>query len=518
MTEPFNSQSTRPISRESWFEHPTAHRSHAHLRRNGRTALRVMKFGGTSVGDASCIRRVIEIVRNHTQQGQMVVVVSAMSNVTNKLIEAALQAEMGQQKNAMSILSELRLRHQSALSELISSAVECGRISQRMDDLFEECARICESTAQRGELTPQIRDSISGMGERLSAPLIAGALTAEGLASEAIDASELVITDSYHGAADPILEITQERCEARLRPLLQSGIIPVITGFIGATKDGAVTTLGRGGSDYSATTLGEALQADEVVIWTDVDGMFTADPRLVPEASTIPEISYREAAELAYFGAKVLHPKTLRPVMRSGIPVWIRNTFSPEGVGTKITPTGHPCHDGVKALAAVAEAALITLTGFGQENAPEIIKRVLTATAAIRADVLLISRSAPGDCLRVVLEASSVQRAMPALQREFHADPAFSGSPQVNIESAISVLTVVGLNLTAVREIVTRAVAELRKDNIEVLALEDGSSDCNISFVIQRKDVQAALTTTHREFQLQNLNSPRNESFTAWQW
>ncbi len=516
MTDQSNGFGTRSKSRESRFEHAAPHRGgHVHPRRNGRPALKVMKFGGTSVGDASCIRRVIEIVRKHAQHGPIVVVVSAMSNVTNRLIEAALQAEMGERKNAVNILAELRLRHQVALTELIASEIERDPISRRMDQLFEECNRLCERTADCGELTLPLRDSISGMGERISAPLIAGALRAQGLASESIEASELVVTDSYHGAADPILEITQERCEARIRPLLQSGVIPVITGFVGATEQGAMTTLGRGGSDYSATTLGAALQADEVVIWTDVDGMFTADPRLVPDASTIPEISYREAAELAYFGAKVLHPKTLRPVMHSGIPVWIRNTFAPEGVGTKITPTGHPCHDGVKALAAVAEAALITLTGFDEGDVPEIIKRALAATDAIRADVLLISRSMQGDGLRLVLAASSAQRAVHALEREFDDSGAHS-IPQVKVDGAISVLTVVGLNLTAVREIVTRAVAELRKDNIEVIALEDGSSECNISFVIQRKDVQTALVTTHREFQLQNLNTPRNESVTAW--
>src|SRR6202041_4171554 len=187
-------------------------------------------------------------------------------------------------------------------------------------------------------------------GERLSAPLVAAALQECGVETEAIEATELIVTDGYHGAAEPAIDRTRERCEVRLRPLLQKGIVPVVTGFIGATPEGVLTTLGRGGSDYSATILGAALDADEVIIWTDVDGLMTADPRVVDGACTIPEISYREAAELARFGAKVLHPKTLRALTQCRVPLWIRNTFKPHSPGTRITPAGSAISGGVKGL------------------------------------------------------------------------------------------------------------------------------------------------------------------------
>ena len=199
------------------------------------------------------------------------------------------------------------------------------------------------------ELTLRARDAISSLGERLSAPLVAAALASRGIEAEAIEATELVVTDSNHGAAEPQMETTRQRLRSPLRPLLQRGIVPVVTGCLGATAEGVLTTLGRGGSDYSATILGAALEADEVIIWTDVDGVLTADPRLVSGANTIPEISYSEAAELAFFGAKVLHQKALRPLMRSEIPVWICNTFAPERRGTKITPSGSQNSGGVKA-------------------------------------------------------------------------------------------------------------------------------------------------------------------------
>jgi aspartokinase/homoserine dehydrogenase 1 len=302
--------------------------------------LRIMKFGGTSVGDASSIQKVVEIIRGASRDGDLVVVVSAMSGVTNQLIEAATQSALGDRLSVATIFHELRKRHVAVVDALIHSAAERSRIGCEMDRLFQEGEQLCQSTMRMSELTPATRDSISSLGERLSAPIVAAVLAEYGVASEAIEATALIRTDSCHGAADPHMDVTRKLCHERLGPLVQKGVVPVVTGFIGATVDGVLTTLGRGGSDCSATILGAALDADEVIIWTDVDGLMTADPRLVPDASTIAEISYQEAEEMAHLGAKVLHPKTLSPVTQSGIPLWIRNTFAPERAGTKITPAG----------------------------------------------------------------------------------------------------------------------------------------------------------------------------------
>jgi aspartate kinase len=223
--------------------------------------------------------------------------------------------------------------------------------------------------------------------------MVAAALSEHGVPTEAVESTELIATDCYHGGADPLMDQTQARSKARLRPLLDNGIVPVVTGFIGATDSGVLTTLGRGGSDYSATILGAALSADEVIIWTDVNGVLTADPRLVPEARTIPEISYLEASELAYFGAKVLHPKTLRAVAQAGIPVWIRNTFAPEQAGTKITPRGRSNGGGVKALTAIRDVALISVGGPGIVGVPDVVGRTFSTTAEVHASILLISQS-----------------------------------------------------------------------------------------------------------------------------
>ena len=464
-----------------------------------RRPLSIMKFGGTSVGDAECIRRVVQIIQDGSAASDVVVVVSAMSGVTNKLIEAANLAAAGDPDGATTLLQVLRRQHEVAVEVLIPNPVARDYVAQTMSELFDECQRGCESTALLGKLMPRMQDFISSMGERLAAPLVAAALAAHGVESEAIVATELVVTDSYHGAAEPNMEVTRKRCRARLRPLLAKNVIPIVTGFIGATEGGVLTTLGRGGSDYSATILAAALNADEVTIWTDVDGMFTADPHLVPGATTIPEISYREAAELAYFGARVLHPKTLRPVMQCGIPVWIRNSFAPERAGTKITPDGHAIDCGVKALTAVNDAALITFVRPGADSIPEVISRTVATTAAVRAEALLISCSPSRDRICVVVAAAFAQRTAAALRREFA--PNLGHAENVTVDFTVAVLTVVGQNLFELTAIVGRALENLSRKNVTIIATGQGASECNVSFVVPRKDITLALLTTHREIQ-----------------
>src|SRR5260370_639526 len=271
-------------------------------------------------------------------------------------------------------------------------------------------------------LTPRALDAISSLGERLCAPIFASALVELGVKSRAIAATELIVTDTFHGGAEPRMDLTRARCEAALRPLLNEACVPVVTGFIGATSEGVLTTLGRGGSDYSATILGAALGVDEVIIWTDVDGVLTADPRLVPDARTIPEISYREAAELAYFGAKVLHPKTLRAVMPAGIPVWIRNSFAPARPGTRISQQGRSIGGGVKALTAIRDVALISVGGPGIVGVPDVVGRTFSTTAELLPNVLLISQSSSQNDICFIVAAAHAHRPAEPLPPQFPSD------------------------------------------------------------------------------------------------
>jgi aspartate kinase len=332
--------------------------------------------------------------------------------------------------------------------------------------------------------------------------MVAGALAEIGARSESVEATELIVTDASHGGADPRMDATRERSEARLRPLLEQGIIPVVTGFIGAREDHVLTTLGRGGSDYSATILGAALGAGEVIIWTDVDGVLTADPRLVPQARTIPVISYREAAELAYFGAKVLHPKTLKPVVQAAIPVWIRNSFAPERLGTKITPEGQSTGGGVKALTAIRDVTLISLGGPGIVGLPDVVGRTFSTTADVRANVLLISQSSSQNDICFIVSSADAQRTVEALRKEFSQDLAHQKVEHINVDPTIAIVAVVGENMRGIPGIAGKTFSVLGNEHVNIIAIAQGSSESNISFVIEEKTVKTALLAAHREFGL----------------
>lgn len=481
--------------------------SHPQPHGNAKKPLRVMKFGGTSVGDASCIERVADIVRAAASESDVVVVVSAMSGVTNKLVDAANQSELGHRGMVAKIFEELRTRHESAANALITSAERLQSVSLKLHELLQAANALCQDAILRRQLTLRARDSIVGLGERLSAPLVAAALAERAVASEAIEATELVVTDSCHGSAEPRMDLTRERCEARLRPLLRQGTVAVVTGFIGATVDGALTTLGRNSSDYSGTILGAAINADEVTLWTDVDGILTADPRLVPGARSILEMSYSEASGLAELGAKVLHPKTLRPVIQHNIPLSIRNTFAPDRPGTKITAAG-PCRGlEVKALAANGDVALITLRSRDDMVSHSVLSRALSAAEAAQIDVRLVPQSAnsPNDVC-IIVSSAVAESGVDALRREFAQELADKQVERIDLNASVAIVAVVGESTRGLRGLIEHALSALDAENLNVLASVPGSAQSSFSFVVARKDMQAALVSIHRELLLSATN------------
>jgi aspartokinase/homoserine dehydrogenase 1 len=462
----------------------------------------VMKFGGTSVGDAACIRRAVAIVKSAAAQGPIVVVVSAMSGVTNRLIHAAHRAETGEQDFLPALIDELTRQHITTLEALVGESPQRATIAQACQDILNELDRLLRGTSLLRELTPRALDAISGIGERLSAPLVSGAICELGVPSVPVSATEVIVTDPHHGRAEPLMAPTRNRAESRLRPLLDQGIVAVVTGFIAATPDGIQTTLGRGGSDYSATILGAALNAQETVIWTDVDGVKTADPRLVPEARTIAEISYNEAAELAYFGAKVLHPNTLRPVTAAGVPVWIRNTFAPEKPGTKITAEGMLTGGGVKALTAICDVTLITVGGPGIVGLPDVLARSFAATAETRTNVFLVSQSSSQNDICFVISSADEKRALKALRDAFAPEIAEQTVEHVTSNPDIAIVAVVGENMRGIPGVAGRTFSALGRQGVNIMAIAQGSSEYNISLVVQESSMQRALTALHTEFRL----------------
>ena len=469
--------------------------------------MRILKFGGTSVGSAEAFDQVAKIVaRARQQDSQVVVVTSAMSGVTDTLINAAKAAAAGDRKPYREAREDLMAKHQMVAGQLIGDGVERAALGRLFDARLTAFERLCRSVDVLGELTPRGLDVISGTGERLSAPLLAAVLRANGVAAEWVDAAEIVVTDDNFGNADPLIEPTTVHVKSRLQPLLNGGVVPVITGFVGATKDGISTTLGRGGSDYSAAILGAALHADEVQIWTDVNGIMTADPRVVPTARTIPEISYIEAAELAFYGAKVLHPKTILPAVERDIPILVLNTFEPDHAGTLLVKEPKPSKDVAKAITAIKGLTMIIVEGRGMLGVPGIAARTFTAVARAGANVLMISQSSSEQSISFVIREADQDAVIGQLQGEMAREMAHHHIDQVRPLDGIVIVAVVGAAMKGTPGVSARIFGALGEANINVIAIAQGSSECNISLVVARGDADDAVRRIHDAFKLGESN------------
>jgi aspartate kinase len=332
--------------------------------------------------------------------------------------------------------------------------------------------------------------------------MTAAVLREMGLRGVAFDATELIVTDDVHGGARPLSEPTRIKTQAMLLPLLEANGIPVVTGYVAATAKGIPTTLGRGGSDYSATILGAALDASEVIIWTDVNGVLTADPRMVPNAATLDEVSYTEAGELAFFGAKVLHPMTLRPVIESAIPVWIRDSFHPDLVGTKITQTVKPAPQGVKAVTATRDVAMIAIAGPGIIGVPDIAARIFTATASAHANIVMISQSSSQDSICFVVQAADATRTEEALRAALYNDVHQHDLEHIKVIRNVAIVAAVGENMAGTPGIAGRVFSTLGKESINIIAIAQGSSEYNISFLVESSGMEKAVKALHQAFGL----------------
>jgi aspartate kinase len=338
------------------------------------------------------------------------------------------------------------------------------------------------------------------MGERLCARLLAEALVSAGIPAAAIDATQLIITDDTFQAAHPDLSATTQRTRQFLEPVLNSHQVAVVTGFIGATVAGIPTTLGRGGSDYSAALLGAVLAADEVWIWTDVDGVMTADPRLVPEARTIPILSYREVAELAYYGAKVLHPKTIRPVIEAGIGLRVCNTFNPSHPGTRlVSELPAPATGVIKAVTAIRGLQLITIEGRGMLGVPGVAARTFGAVAATGTSVPLISQASSEQSICFAVPVESTRSVIAALQNTFAREIASRDIDRVWATDEVVIITVVGAGMRSTPGVAGRVFMALGDERVNVVAIAQGSSEVSISLLIDAADTRAAVQALHSQ-------------------
>lgn len=460
--------------------------------------LLVMKFGGTSVGSPAAIAHAADLVVEQARDCHVAVVVSAMSQVTNMLLGALDAGSGGDQDALADTLEQLRAKHQTACSELLPASRQLP-VRERTEVIVSEFERLARGMLLLGERPPKAVDAAAPTGERLSSLLLSEVLKAKGVQSESVSGEGLIVTDGVHGAATPLLQETGAMTDAVLRPLLSEGTVPVVTGYNGATREGVATTLGRGGSDFSAAILAAALYADELWIWSDVDGILSGDPTIAEDARLLEEVTYNEAAELAYNGAKVLHAKTLAPVAEAGIPVRIKNSFHPERPGTRISakPAGEP---GVRAVTSLADVVLISIEAADLSiSGAQLMARALQAAARAKVDVLLLSRSSFRQNFCMLVHAREVEAVLDSLREELALELAHGYLHPIGVDRSVGLLAAVGEGMRGTPGLAGRLFTAISRESVNIIAIAQGSSELTIAIVVNQHDLHTAVSAIHKE-------------------
>ncbi|HUE99794.1 MAG TPA: aspartate kinase [Anaerolineales bacterium] len=464
----------------------------------------VMKFGGTSVGSADALTKATQIIKDARKEyAGVVVIASAMSGVTDLLLKCATLASQGNIDSLSSAESSLREKHFAAVGALVKDESLRERTKQQINCLIESLVDLCRAIAVLGEASPRAMDAVASLGERMSVRLLGAVAESTGLKVKVVESNEFIITNSHFQNANPDFEVTTERTRRCLNPLLDEDIVVITTGFIGATPEGIITTLGRGGSDYSAGIIGSVLPAEEVWIWTDVDGVMTADPRLVSSAKTLPEINYSEIAELAYYGAKVLHPKTIRPLVEAGIGLRICNTFNPSHPGTRLIANGHSngkANSGgqvIKAVTAIRKQKLVTIEGRGMLGVPGVAARAFGAVASTGTSVPLITQASSEQSICFAIPTESADQVLDALQKNFAIEISERDIDRVWATEEVAIITAVGSGTRNTPGVAGQIFSKLGDHAINVLAIAHGSSDVSISMVVETEDTECAVQALH---------------------
>ncbi len=467
--------------------------------------LLVMKFGGTSMGSAERIKVAAHIAAEHHANRPVVAVVSAMSKITDLLLACLRQAEAGDQADLEQSLKTLNLRHFEACRELLPQSRQEPALAG-IHGLITEFSRIAKGVMMLGEKPPRSIDEAIAIGERLSALLMAEYLESEGIRAAAVNGAAVIATDSLFGNATPLMQQTRERCATVLQPLLDQRILPVVTGFNGSTLDGRPTTLGRGGSDFSASIVAAALDAAELWIWTDVDGIMTGDPRLVADARVLESVTYNEAAELAYNGAKVLHPRTLAPLVERQIPVWSKNSFAPEKPGTRIVSHSDSPR-GPHAVTSMSDVALVSLEPANSAmSGTKIMARALDALALANVELLAITSSSYRQTFCFLVRHTELNRAIEFLEECLSLEFTHGYLKPIEVDKNVGLLAVVGEGMQGTPGLAGRIFTAISRHKINIIAIAQGSSELTIAIVVHREGLDTAVRAVHEECGLANAS------------
>jgi bifunctional aspartokinase / homoserine dehydrogenase 1 len=473
--------------------------------------LLIMKFGGTSVGSAERMRVAASLAAAEKKKRRVVVVVSAMSKITDLLLDTMRHAEAGDRSGMTRNLEMLLARHEDTCRALLPEDRQ-ERVLSEIRLLVADFERTANGMAMLNERPPRSVDEAVVVGERLSALLVAEYLDSQGTPAEPVHCCDVIVTDAVFGNATPLMDLTRTKAQDKLLPLLEQGILPVIVGFGGATADSRPTTLGRGGTDFSASILSAALDAGELWIWTDVDGIMSADPRLVPDAQVLDEITYAEAAELAYNGAKVLHPRTLAPLADRKIPVWSKNSFAPEKPGTRIVPKVDYA-DGTRAVASMGNVALVSIEPASAElNGVKVMARALDAVARANVEILLLSSSSYRQNFCFLVRQSELDAATAAIESALALELAHGYLAPVQVDRNVGLLAAVGEGMHGKPGLASRIFTAISRANVNIIAISQGSSELTIAVVVRRDGLELAVKAVHAECGLGGVNSAVNSA------
>jgi aspartate kinase len=465
----------------------------------------VVKFGGTSVGAGAQIDQAARIVHS-MREAKPIVVVSAMGGVTDALLQAGEAAVTGETRQREDKLWEIRSRHDQAINELFKDRNIAVSVQETERMIWEEIQKVFTGVSLLREMSTRSRDLVSSFGERLVVPIFAQYLRVLGLEAEPVDARGIIITSEDSDFLLVDFDETRKRCQALIE-MANSGIVPVVTGFICSTPGGVTTTLGRGGSDYSASIIGSCIKADEIQIWTDVNGVMTADPRIVPNARVLERVSYKEAAEMSYFGAKVLHPQTIMPAVDENIPIRIKNTFAPSAPGTLISAETPVRQYSVKTVTSITGTTLVSVEGRGMIGVAGVAGRVFTTTARHRISVLMFSQGSSEQHISLVVNRADGDQTVKALRREFEAEVGRRRIDRISSISDIAIIALVGEGIKGIPGVAARAFGVLGAAEINIMMIAQGSSELNLSIVVRQKDAARAVQLIHEGFELGQLNA-----------
>ncbi|MFM2361816.1 MAG: bifunctional aspartate kinase/homoserine dehydrogenase [Bacteroidota bacterium] len=458
--------------------------------------MKVLKFGGTSMGSASAMKQVIAIVKSKQNGKPVVAVVSAMSGTTDVLLNAGVLAAASDE-SYKELLKKSEERHLETARSSINVQQQSATLSM-LKKLFNEIEDICNGIYLLGELTSRTKDKLMSYGELLSSQLITAAFISDGVNAVWKDARELIVTNANYGNAAVDAALTQQLIDNYF--IACDNAVVVVPGFVARNANGVTTTLGRGGSDYTAAIIGAAVNAACVEIWTDVSGMMTADPRMVPNAKIISNISYQEAMELSHFGAKVIYPPTIQPVMKKEIPVWVKNTFAPDDFGTLIESKTAVANKNICGISNMGKMALLSLEGSGMVGIPGFSKRLFEALANEQVNVILITQSSSEHSICVAIEEASVAKAQHAVGKAFEYEMETGKIDPLVVEKGLAVIALVGDNMKSHTGIAGKMFGALGRNGVNIRAIAQGSSERNISAVIAAADVAKAINVLHEEF------------------